>query len=343
MRRTFLSQLASALGPVWAVAAVLVVGFLIVLAISTDPVLAYRDLLFANFHSASNFALFLNRLMPLLLIGLGVILSFRAGVFNVGAEGQLYLGAVAATAAALALPDLPRPIGLCAALVSGMAAGGIYGWIPGALKVRLGVNEVVGTLMLNFIALLLTEYLVTHPLRDPVAYGAVSRVIPSSAWLAEIPDLPGATSGTIVAVLLAPIIWLVLFRTEWGAQLRAAGSNLRFAETVGVDAGRLIMVAMAISGGLAGLAGAFYALGIGHRFEQNFSPAFGLVGLTVALLARLHPIGLLATAAFYALILNGAAYMQIDTDVPRSLVGLLTGLLVLMMTVRPRRSALAGT
>jgi general nucleoside transport system permease protein len=98
---------------------------------------------------------------------------------------------------------------------------------------------------------------------------------------------------------------------------------------------------MAISGGLAGLAGAFYALGIGHRFEQNFSPAFGLAGLTVALLARLHPIGLIATAAFYALILNGAAYMQIDTDVPRSLVGLLTGLLVLMMTVRLSRSGRA--
>jgi general nucleoside transport system permease protein len=336
--RWFLASLAPALGPVGAVAAVLAVGFLIVTAISDDPVLAYRDLLFANFYSASNFALLLNRLMPLLLIGLSVIVSFRAGVFNVGGEGQLYLGAVAAAAAALALPDLARPLGLVAALVAGIAAGGVYGWIPGALKVRLGVNEVVSTLMLNFIALLLTEYLVTHPLRDPVAYGAVSRIIPASAWLAEIPGFPGATSGTLVALLLAPVLWLTLYRTEWGAQLRAAGSNMRFAETVGVEAGRLVIVAMAVSGGLAGLAGAFYALGIGHRFEQNFSPAFGLAGLTVALLARLHPIGLIATAAFYALILNGAAYMQIDTDVPRSLVGLLTGLLVLMMTVRLRRT-----
>jgi simple sugar transport system permease protein len=111
---------------------------------------------------------------------------------------------------------------------------------------------------------------------------------------------------------------------------------MRFAATVGVDAGRQIVLAMLISGGLSGLAGAFYVLGIGHRFEQNFSPGFGLVGLTVALLARLHPIGVLATAAFYALILNGAAYMQIDTDVPRSLVGLLTGFLVLLMTARLR-------
>ena len=111
---------------------------------------------------------------------------------------------------------------------------------------------------------------------------------------------------------------------------------MRFAETVGIDAGRQIVSAMLISGGLAGLAGAFYVWGSGIVSSRIFRPAFGLAGLTVALLARLHPIGVLATAAFYALILNGAAYMQIDTDVPRSIVGLLTGFLVLLMTVRPR-------
>ena len=333
------SRLAAALGPMGPVLAVLLAGFLLVLAISSDPVLAYRDLLLANFYSASNFALFVNRLMPLMLIGLGVALSFRAGVFNVGGEGQLYLGAIAATAASLGVPNLPRPLGLGAALAAGVAAGACYGWIPGALKVWLEVNEVVSTLMLNFIALLLTEYLVTNALRDPTAYGAVSFVIPRSAWLPEIPGLPGATSGALIALMVAPVVWLALFRTEWGAKLRAAGSNPRFAVTVGVDAGRLVMLSMLFSGGLAGLAGAFYVLGIGHRFEQNFSPAFGLAGLTVALLARLHPIGLIVTAAFYALVLNGAAYMQIDTDVPRSIVALLTGMLVLMMTVRPRRAA----
>jgi len=135
---------------------------------------------------------------------------------------------------------------------------------------------------------------------------------------------------------LAPIAWLLLYRTVWGADLRAAGSNPRFAEAVGVDAGRRVLEAMALSGAVAGLAGALYVLGVGHRFEQNFSPGFGLSGLTVALLARLHPFGVVATAALYALVLNGAAYMQIDTDVPRSLVGLLTGFLVLLMTAGSR-------
>ena len=152
MRARAFARLASALGPVWAFVAVLCAGFLLILAISSDPVLAYRDLLLANFTSASNFSLFLNRLMPLLLIGLGVIFSFRAGVFNVGGEGQLYLGAIAATSAALALPNLPRPLALMLPLVAGVLAGAVYGWIPGALKVGLEVNEVVSTLMLNFVA-----------------------------------------------------------------------------------------------------------------------------------------------------------------------------------------------
>jgi ABC-type uncharacterized transport system permease subunit len=321
------------IGPIGAIVAVMAGGFALVLAVSSDPVLAYRDLLFANFDSASNFALFANRMMPLLLIGLGVIFSFRAGVFNVGGEGQLYLGAMAATATAVALPAHAGPL---PPIIAGVAAGAIWGWIPGLLKVKLAVNEVVTTLMLNFVALLLTEYIVTNPLRDSVAYGAVSLMIPSAAWIPEIPGLPGATSGAVIAVLIAPLAWLALFRSEWGANLRAAGSNLRFAETVGIEGGRQVIVAMLISGGLSGLAGAFYVLGIGHRFEQNFSPGFGLIGLTVALLARIHPIGILATAAFYALILNGAGYMQIDTDVPRSLVSLLAGFLVLFMTVRLR-------
>ncbi len=339
MLRTLLRSIGT---PTLAIAAAMALGFLLVLAVSDDPILAYRDLLLANFDSATNFALFVNRVMPLLLIALGVVFSFRAGVFNVGGEGQLYVGAIAATAAALSAPDLPGPLPAICAVAAGIAAGALWGWIPGVLKVRLGLDEVVSTLMLNFIAILLTEYLVTNPLRDPTAYGAVSRMIPARAWLPDIPHLPGATSGALAALLLALVAWAVLFRNEWGAELRAAGLNPRFAETVGIEAGRTVVLAMLVSGGLAGLAGAFYVLGIGHRFEQNFSPGFGLVGLTVALLARVHPLGAVATAAFYALILNGAAYMQIDTDVPRSLVNLIAGLLVLLMTARLRRGGRAA-
>ncbi len=257
-------------------------------------------------------------------------------MFNVGGEGQLYLGAMAATVVGVVFAHLSPVLLLPLVIVAGVGAGALWGWIPGELKVRLGVDEVVSTLMLNFIALLITSYLVNTSMRDTTAYGAVSWRIPEAVWLPGIPGLPRATIGFPVAVVLAIVSWIVLFRTEWGANLRAAGTNLRFAEAIGIAAKKQVVDAMIVSGALAGLAGAIYVLGIGHRFEQNFSPSYGLIGLTVGLLARVHPIGALATALFYAMLLNGAAYMQIAADVPRSLVSLLAGLLVLFMTVRPR-------
>lgn len=320
--------------PLGAIALTMLLGFLLVSMITDQPVLAYRELLLANFDSWSNFGLFLNRAMPLALIAIGITFAFRAGVFNVGGEGQLFAGAITTTVLGVALAGLPPFILFPVVLLGGIAAGAALGWIPGVLKVKLGVDEVVVTLMLNTIVLFFTSYLVNQVIRDTTAYGAVSQLVPSEIWLPALPGVPKASSGILAAVVLALVSWVVLFRTKWGADLRAAGTNLRYAEAIGIPAGRRVIGAMLVAGGFAGLAGALYVLGIGHRFEQNFSPDYGLVALTCALLARIHPIGALFTALFYALMLNGAAYMQISTDVPRSLVDLLTGLLVLLMTAR---------
>ena len=334
MTASLLDVLRAIRAPVAAIVLTLAIGFLLVASIADEPVRAYRDLLFANFDSLSNFALFLNRATPLTLIALGVVFAFRAGIFNVGGEGQLYAGAITTTVIGIAGASLPGIILFPLALLGGIAAGAVVGWVPGVLKVRLAVDEVVTTLMLNIIVLLITSWLANQVIRDTTAYGAVSWMVPETIWLPPMPLVPRATSGFLVAVVLAFASWVVLFRTRWGAEVRAAGTNLRFAEATGVPAARRVITAMVVAGGLAGLAGALYVLGVGHRFEQNFSPAYGLVGLTCALLARTHPIGALATALFYAMMLNGAAYMQISTDVPRSLVNLLTGLLVLLMTAR---------
>jgi general nucleoside transport system permease protein len=327
----------SARGSLGAIAVTLALGFLIVCAVSDDPVASYRELLFASFASPSNFALYLNRATPLILIGVGIVFAFRAGVFNVGGEGQLYIGATACTGLGIALAGAPGPFVTAVCMVGAALAGAGWGWWPAILKTSLGVDEVVTTLMGNFLALLVSNFMVTHPLRDPTAYGATSLMLPEDSWLPSIPGLPNATIGFPIALLVALGAWGVLFRTEWGADLRAAGTNPRFAESIGIMPRREVARAMLASGALAGIAGAFYVLGVGHRFEQNFSPGFGLMALTVALLARLNPLGVVATGLFYALMLNGAAYMQIETDVPRSLVNLLTGLLVLLMTVDIRR------
>ncbi|WP_326700826.1 ABC transporter permease [Streptomyces sp. NBC_01754] len=333
---------ASVRKPLFSVALTLVLGFGVVLLVSDQPLHAYEQLFVANFSTPANFGNLLMRSAPLLLIALGIVFSFRAGVFNVGGEGQLYVGAVSAAATGLALPGLPGPLLIVTCMAAGIVAGALLAWIPAVLKVTWGVDEVVITLMLNFIAILFTSYLVANPLRDPEAYGATSRMLPEQSWLPAIPGLPTGNIGFVIALLLVPAAWLLLFRTVWGADLRAAGTNLRFAETVGVRGRREIILSMLLSGALAGLAGAVYVLGTGHRFEQNFSPEFGLIALTVALLARLHPVGVLLTSLFYAAMLNGAAYMQIATNVPRSLVSLLTGLLVLLMTVEVRRRRRRG-
>jgi ABC-type uncharacterized transport system permease subunit len=337
MIATLLDLWRSARGSLGAIAVTLVIGFGLVMLVSDDPVESYRQLLFASFASKANFVLYLNRATPLILIGLGIVFAFRAGVFNVGGEGQLYMGAVTCAAIGIFFAGWPGVVVAALCLIGAIVAGALWGFWPAFLKTSLGVDEVVTTLMGNFVALLIANFMVTHPLRDATAYGATSLMLPQDSWLPSIPGLPNATIGFPVALVIAVIAWTVLYRTEWGANLRAAGINARFAETIGIRPKREIIRAMIVSGALAGLAGAFYVLGVGHRFEQNFSPGFGLMALTVALLARLNPFGVVATGLFYALMLNGAAYMQIETDVPRSLVNLLTGLLVLLMTVDVRR------
>ncbi len=338
MKSGWLKQLMLAVRqPVYAVLLTLAIGFIVVAFTSDSPVAAYQQLLIGNFSNAGTIGNLLTRAVPILLIALGIVFAFRGGVFNIGGEGQMYVGAIAAAATGVSLPDVPGPLLIVLCLLAGVAAGAAYAYLPGILKVRLNVDEIVVTLMLNFAALLLTAYLVTGPLRDPAAYGASSKMLPTQAFLPVLPGLSSVNIGFVIAITLIPVAWFLLFRTEWGADLRAAGTNPRFAETVGIRAARNVVLSMMLSGGLAGLAGAIYVLGTGHRFEQNFSPGFGLIGLTVALLARIHPLGVIFAAIFYAMIINGSALMQIETNVPASLVNILTGILVLIMTVEIRR------
>ncbi len=329
------------LQPVVAVSLTLLIGFAIVVALSNEPLVAYRSFLFSSFQSPQNFALLLNRSASLIIVAIGTVFAFRAGVFNIGGEGQLYAGAMAATACALAFPTLPPGLHIIFGLLASLLAGAVCAAIPAILKITLAVDEVVTTMMFNFIATLTTLYVVTSPLRDPTAYGATSALFPESLWLPSLPGLPGASLGIVVALVGSALAWVMLFRTEWGANLRIAGSNPRFAETIGIAAGGQIAGAMLLSGALAGLAGGLYVLGVGHRFEQNFSPGFGLIAVTTALLARVHPLGVVVTSVFYAMILNGAAYMQVAADVPRSLVNLLTGIMVVLLTAEFRRRSQA--
>lgn len=316
----------------------LLVGWLIVLAVSDNPIPAYGSFLFGSFSSWSSLGNALARATPLILIALGVVVSFRAGIFNVGGEGQLYVGALAGSVSGLAVVDvLPGPLVAVVVCLAAAAVGAAWAWFPGVLRARLGLNEVVTTLMLNFVAILLTGYLATDVVRDTEAYGASTAALPDAALLPTIINGSSMTLGFFLAVLVAVVVAFVVSRTTWGIELRTVGTNPRFAEAVGYDHRRILVQSMMVAGALAGLAGAFEVLSPLARFNHNFSPELGLLAITVALLGRLNAWGALLAAIFYALLLNGSAIMQLVSDVPRAIVSVVAALIVLLVTARLRR------
>ncbi|MBX5463979.1 MAG: ABC transporter permease [Clostridia bacterium] len=343
--------LAPLLQPLAAVLTALAAGVLIILAIGKDPVSAYQNFLVATFTSRVQFGNMLATATPLVFTGLAVALSFQAGVFNIGAEGQLYLGAFWAAVTAVRLAALPAPLAVLLSLLAGTLAGALWGLVPGWLRAYLRVNEVVATIMLNYVATLLTEYLVNNPFKDPTAGAPMTRMIPAQEWLG--PLLPPSSAHWGLAVALAAVagVAFLLQRTVWGQNLRFVGQNPRFAEYEGIPVRRMVLGAMLLSGAVAGLGGAVQVLGINHRFIQGFSPDFGFTGITVALLGRINPWGTAAAAFFYAVLINGASIMQQNTSVPYPLVSILQGVLVLFMTAegvlwlgrRRRRAAPAAS
>lgn len=337
------------LQPVATVLFALAVGFLVVVATGADATAAYGDFLLGTFSSPVRFANMLGGATPLIIVAMSVIISFRAGIFNVGAEGQLYLGALVGAMVGFTFGGLPGPLLVLAVLLSAALVGALYAGVPAVLKASYGVDEVVTTIMLNSVAILFTDFMVNNVVHDPAIGAPSSYAIADQAQLPLLLDGSTATWGLWIAVVLVVVTWFLLFRTVWGANVRAVGTNPRFAETVGIRVSRTIVMAMLVGGAMAGIAGAVQVLGVTHRFYLGFSANYGLIGLTVALLGRLNPIGAVLAALLYATLLNGAAVMQLETDVPRPLVDMLAGLIVLLMTSkgsaslgrprRPRRSA----
>ncbi len=322
--------------PIVTIGLALLLGLVVVIAIGGDPIAAYSNFLFGSFANTVNFGNLLAKSTPLLFTGLGVVVAFRAGLFNIGGEGQMYVGAFFGAVVGFTLTGLPGPILVLCIIVVAAIVGGLLSALPGWLKAYFAVDEVVTSLLLNYVAILFTEYLVLNPFKDVTAGGPATVKIATKAWLPVIVPDSTATVGLLIALVMVVATWFLLFRTVWGANMRAVGTNRRFAETMGINVKRTIVQAMFVSGALAGIGGAIEVMGVEHRFYQGFSPGFGFLGLTVALLAKLNPWGTLAMALLYAGLLNGAAVMQINTSVPYPLVNLLAGIVVLIMTAQIR-------
>jgi ABC-type uncharacterized transport system permease subunit len=281
------------------------------------------------------------RAVPLIIIGLGIALAFRAGAFNIGADGQFYAGAIAATWVGLHVAGRPGPIAIASVWVAAALAGMAWVAIPVLLKLRFGVLEVISTLLLNFVAEALVSLLVQGPLQER------QHIYPQSDPIAEaarLPLMPGSRLhvGFALALVAALLVWYLFTRTHWGFKLRVVGAGARAAEISGrIDARRIAAVALLGSGALAGLAGGVEVSGVSYALFQNLSPGYGFTAIAVALLARLHPVGVVATGILFGALEAGAGAMQRDAGVPAVAVYVVEAgviFMVLLVDARRRRS-----
>jgi len=331
----------SMLAPLGAIGIALVALGLLLLLLGADPLRALGALMGGAFGDRNALENTLLRMCPLLLVGLGVALAFRCGVWNIGGEGQLYLGALAASALATrVLPDAPALLLLPLVVLGGALAGALWGGIAAALRVGRGVSEVLSTILLNFVALLLVAYAVHGPLQEASGAYPQSDLFPLAAQLGLLPGTGRVHSGLVLALLLPAALWFGLFRTAAGLRLRAVGLAPEAARYAGIRPERELVRVLLISGGLAGLAGALEVSGVTGRLFENLSSGYGFTAIAVALLARLHPLGVLPAAAFFAALSTGSGAMQRVAAVPAVTVQLLEALVILISAsfALPRRT-----
>jgi len=315
----------------------LAVGGLVLAVTGRDAIGTYGLLVEQSLGGAQAIANTLVAATPILFTGLATGVAFRTGVFNVGVEGSLYVGAFAAAWVGFSFTTLPGPLLVFLAVVSGGLAGVAWAAVPGALRAWWRVDEVVTTLMANYIAILFTSYLVNYWFLAP---GVANSMSPLVAAQAQLSPLVGSTQLTLAfpIALVATFLYWVLFRaTTVGYRLQIVGMSPRFATASGIHVARTIIVAMVISGLLGGLAGAFQILAVNHRFIANFSPGYGFTGIAVALLGRNSAPGILAAALFFGALANGGSMIQLFSDIPLDLINVVQGTVMIIAVIELRR------
>ena len=310
------------------IVAALVAAVPVLLVTGSSPLDAYRALLEGSVGSERSIAESLISASPLALAGLAVALAFQAGMFNIGVEGQLVVGGLAAGAVGAEL-DLPNGVHLTVALLGGAGAGALWALVPALLKAFRGVHEVITTIMFNYIAFSLSLWLVSPGgwLVSDTQPSATERVR-GSARLTRFWEPTRLHTGIFVAAVLVAACWYLLFRTPLGYRLRAVGANPRAAMFNGVDPRRTTVTALLLSGSLAGLAGAVEVLGLHGRYFDSFSPGYGFDSIAVALLGLLNPIGVGAAALFFGMLRAGSVLLQSEAGVSRDMVTVISGLVV---------------
>jgi simple sugar transport system permease protein len=274
------------------------------------------------------------RATPLMLAALGVSGGFRTGFLNIGAEGQIYLGAIAITWLGMTFPGLPAPIMVLLSLVLGFLAGGFWAVIPGVLKAKFGLSEVINTIMLNYIAINLVGILVRTSLTDSTYPYPMSPMLPESTFFMQLLPPTRLHAGLLLALVCTLLIYVLMFRTTSGFCMRAVGLNSRACQCSGIGVKAYVFISSAISGGLGGLAGVSEIAGLHHRLIEGISPSYGYLAIIVSLLGRNHPVGIVFASLCIAALQVGSMSMQRASGVPTSIASIIMGLVVIMILSR---------
>jgi general nucleoside transport system permease protein len=325
--------------PVIAVAAAFAVGSVFVLLIGDNPIETYSLLIGSALWWPDGIGYTLFLATPLIFTGLAVAVAFRAGLLNIGAEGQLYVAAFATAWVGIVFANLPAAVLVPLCFAAAIAAGATWGAIPGVLKARFGSHEVINTIMMNFIAVALVSYFTQYHYRTPGDAILQSAPISANAYIPRVGQLiPGFPEriplnlAFVLALVACGLVYVLLWKTTWGYELRATGSNPSAAEYGGISVRRQVVLAMAISGGLAGMVGINEVLGYRHRYYDGFSDNYGFTGIAVALLGRNHPVGVIFAALLFAILTRGGIPVDAFTqNVTKDIVQILQATIILFV------------
>lgn len=322
--------------PISGMLAALLIGAILLVFLKANPFTAYAAMVNGAVGSVSGITQTLVKATPLLFVGLGICIAFRASVINIGAEGQIIAGALMGTWFPLTFRTWPGWLLIPATISMGFLAGAAWGFIPGILKARLKVNEILSTIMMNAIAVQLMNLLIRSVLMDPAGitagtYLAQSERLPEQVWLPRLVPQTLLHTGAILAVVLAVVVYFFLWRTTIGYRIRAVGLNPDAARYAGINVPFYQALSLTLAGGLAGIAGVVEVIGVQHRLLDGITSGYGFSGIVAALFGGLHPLGLIPASILFGGLLVGGDKMQRAVQVPSALVDVILGLVVLFV------------
>lgn len=314
---------------VLAVLLVLVFSSVVLLAIGANPLKAFYKMLFEPLTRAGHIKEIIIRAIPLCIVALGVCIAYRSGIINIGAEGQMYMGLIAFTGFALLFPNMPKFFGLLLAILASAIAGGIWGFIPGILKAKLNVSELLSTVMLNYTAAQLYSLCLRTVYMDPTSSTPMSVKLSKSYSLSKLSS--PVHTGLFIALIAAIIVFILMWYTTTGYKMRAVGLGSRAARYGGINVAFYTVLAMVLAGALAGVAGAIEIAGVHHRAIEGVTNNYGFSGVVVALFGGLHPAGIIPASFLFGLLIYGSTFAATQLSVPANIVQVMQGITILVI------------